>query len=571
MSISLNKRLGSPKISSEKQIGTRELQESGRNSIVLPPLKETLLSSPSSARESRVGRNQNHRKSRHSRKGTSDSADASGTYFSEESHKEDVPQEAAPETIITSAVETAEAGKVARSGPIPVPETTTPVPTDSSRQDGVGECDSKLLSIEGMKRREMSQGERKSAFHEATGGPEHLFADSALQGRTLAPSDGGQGVAEENGMFGADTKEATCHRDENTEKIAGNATPSGALLDTPISPSESTTRVQNISNRREVGIPLFYPGAAIRARIGGGFRSLLALGSDAKKMPTACLSSTSAEKITPSEQLQGLVRGLSPLSWSRFKRIQRSNSVGKVVPAFFDNGRAIGTAASDRNIARHSHEKELTSTADQIRNGAGDGNIGGGGVVGGNGGDSDGNCDASGSGVRGVLKEGGHTGGGEEKEHPSPKRRMHGLDGEGNVGVKPKEMANSETDNDLNNGVRSPTNGTIDSTEQENLNGILDRSGPSVVKKNEVQAVGDDTRNISRRNLTLVDRDQWPALLDKEVNPEEWALDKGEADVLATAKRIGSILVRVVTWNLHAKPTPAVERLRETLLPPGKV
>lgn len=65
--------------------------------------------------------------------------------------------------------------------------------------------------------------------------------------------------------------------------------------------------------------------------------------------------------------------------------------------------------------------------------------------------------------------------------------------------------------------------------------------------------------------------DLWPAPLDDEPDPDEWALGQGEREVLASAARMGSLLVRVVTWNLHAKPTPGAEVLRKMLLPPGKV
>ncbi|CAM9175046.1 unnamed protein product [Ectocarpus sp. 6 AP-2014] len=77
-------------------------------------------------------------------------------------------------------------------------------------------------------------------------------------------------------------------------------------------------------------------------------------------------------------------------------------------------------------------------------------------------------------------------------------------------------------------------------------------------------------RRVLARDNTLTSRDEWPELLDSEPDPELWALDKGEDDVLAAAKSMGSVLVRVVTWNLHAKPTPAADKLRETILPPGK-
>eukprot|EP00903_Cladosiphon_okamuranus_P012332 g11561.t1 len=72
------------------------------------------------------------------------------------------------------------------------------------------------------------------------------------------------------------------------------------------------------------------------------------------------------------------------------------------------------------------------------------------------------------------------------------------------------------------------------------------------------------------RDNTLVPCDEWPEVLDDEADPADWALGESEGKVLVAARRKGSVLVRVVTWNLHARPTPAADKLRETLLPPGK-
>lgn len=72
-------------------------------------------------------------------------------------------------------------------------------------------------------------------------------------------------------------------------------------------------------------------------------------------------------------------------------------------------------------------------------------------------------------------------------------------------------------------------------------------------------------------DLRLNQNGRWPEPLDDEPLATEWALDKSEEEVLAAAKRIGSVLVRVVTWNLCARPTPGAEKLRDVLLPPGKV
>lgn len=71
-------------------------------------------------------------------------------------------------------------------------------------------------------------------------------------------------------------------------------------------------------------------------------------------------------------------------------------------------------------------------------------------------------------------------------------------------------------------------------------------------------------------DLRLNQIGRWPEPLDDEPLATEWALDKSEGEVLAAAKRIGSILVRVVTWNLCARPAPGAEKLRDVLLPPGK-
>lgn len=100
------------------------------------------------------------------------------------------------------------------------------------------------------------------------------------------------------------------------------------------------------------------------------------------------------------------------------------------------------------------------------------------------------------------------------------------------------------------------------SDRQTNARGAPPASGP---------AAADNAPKVLARENTLVLRDEWPELLDDEADPAEWALDKGEDEVRAAATRMGSVLVRVVTWNLHAKSTPEADKLREALLPPGKV
>ncbi|CAM9866172.1 unnamed protein product, partial [Discosporangium mesarthrocarpum] len=59
----------------------------------------------------------------------------------------------------------------------------------------------------------------------------------------------------------------------------------------------------------------------------------------------------------------------------------------------------------------------------------------------------------------------------------------------------------------------------------------------------------------------------WPEPLNNEADPKEWSLDGSDEEVLQAARRKGSVLVRVVTWNLQAKPTASAEELREVLLP----
>lgn len=93
-----------------------------------------------------------------------------------------------------------------------------------------------------------------------------------------------------------------------------------------------------------------------------------------------------------------------------------------------------------------------------------------------------------------------------------------------------------------------------------------DLRGPSVPSLDPaVPEVGRENR------FAMEGFDSWPEPLDDEPPPEPWSLGEGEREILAAAERTGSVIVRVVTWNLHAKPAPGPEELRRTLLPREKV
>lgn len=114
-------------------------------------------------------------------------------------------------------------------------------------------------------------------------------------------------------------------------------------------------------------------------------------------------------------------------------------------------------------------------------------------------------------------------------------------------------------------GAEQPVNGDLRGragAREESVSQAAAAAAPALAPEN--------LRRILARDNTLTPFDEWPELLDDEADPSDWALGNGEGEVLAAARRMGSVLVRVVTWNLHAKPPPAAETLREHLLHPGK-
>jgi hypothetical protein len=80
-------------------------------------------------------------------------------------------------------------------------------------------------------------------------------------------------------------------------------------------------------------------------------------------------------------------------------------------------------------------------------------------------------------------------------------------------------------------------------------------------------------QNLKRRLSSVINREgDWPPPLKQPPDSSAWALySEDNAAVLARAVELGSLLVKVVTWNLQARPTPGAEVLRKLLLQPLQV
>ena len=305
------------------------------------------------------------------------------------------------------------------------------------------------------------------------------------------------------------------------------------------------------------------PVLGFKSKIGDGLRNFLTLGSEAQISPAPCSPLSPGDKPAPGQQQQRRARGLSPLSWSR-RKILRSekDATGKILPVSFADGSDGRADDGNRKDARRNIDGGIGSSADLPRSTGGAGGAGGDG----------GSCGDANNGEGKVGVEEGQMGGeAAAAANASGSHRDNGRSGsetglrEG-VGVDSKEVEETE-------GVGRVTANSNDGV----ATGTKAESAPdgSVISTDAKDAAATATRGHAPRALardnTLVPSDQWPSPFNEEADPDGWALDKGEADVLAAARRMGSVLVRVVTWNLHAKPTPPVEKLREALLPPGKV
>ncbi|CBN76696.1 Endonuclease/Exonuclease/phosphatase family protein [Ectocarpus siliculosus] len=263
-------------------------------------------------------------------------------------------------------------------------------------------------------------------------------------------------------------------------------------------------------------------------------------------------------KRSPDRLKQAGAKRLSPLSWSRLKPGRnKQDSPGKVAPAAFfgdtpggDLGDSDG-CNKEENLNHNDNKRPIPS--DDLPNACVDGPAMD---------DETKSKDIhTGCTEATTLADGGVASGGRNMQGPDPEpdeSRHDGAGGDrkGEQGLTTEEKVTGDLHQEdtavsskwLETGARQPP--------------ATAAAGPPEAAKH--------ARRVLARDNTLTSRDEWPELLDSEPDPELWALDKGEDDVLAAAKSMGSVLVRVVTWNLHAKPTPAADKLRETILPPGK-
>lgn len=302
------------------------------------------------------------------------------------------------------------------------------------------------------------------------------------------------------------------------------------------------------------------PVLGFKSKIGHGLRNFLTLGSEAQISPAPCSLLSPGDKPAPGQQQQRRARGLSPLSWSR-RKILRSekDATGKVLPVSFADGSDGRADDGNRKDARRHIDGGLESSGDLPRSTGG--------------GRDDDDCGDTKNDEGKVYVEEGRIEGEKAAAANAAGSDRDGGSGSGGeaglgerVGVDAKEVEEAEG---IGRVTASSDNGVAKGTKAESApDGSVNSTD---VKDAAAKATpGHASRALARDN-TLVPSDQWPSPLNEEADPDGWALDKGEADVLATARRMGSVLVRVVTWNLHAKPTPPVEKLREALLPPGKV
>lgn len=293
--------------------------------------------------------------------------------------------------------------------------------------------------------------------------------------------------------------------------------------------------------------------SAIRSRVGNGVRHILSLGLNAQIIPDSSLSPTAPRRISP-------IRLRSPLSWGRQRSGRTSKGpAGKVVPTL---------SVDDGPVT-----KNMSTGSDNIGGGEG--------------------CGGPSAGRTSTLRDDqdvGTKGETRESEHRHTRRR----DSEDKTKVAQSAQGHyiPENGGDNGNGNTRPTVGNGSRNRGEIVSDTGDDSQVNIARDGGSAIFGDIVvgaevsapsskeaseglnripRRVLARDLTLVDCDSWPAELDNEADPQDWALEESEGEVLAAAKRMGSVLVRVVTWNLHAKPTPAVEQLRKSLINPGKV
>ncbi|CAM9191906.1 unnamed protein product [Scytosiphon promiscuus] len=274
------------------------------------------------------------------------------------------------------------------------------------------------------------------------------------------------------------------------------------------------------------------PVVAMRAKLSGGLRNILAARSDAQVSPASPPRAAIVDTAgTPAQHREPGTKRLSPLPWNRLKAGRREK---EVVPESFvgDN--------PEEGLGNDHHNR--SPSARVIPKRPEDGQAG----------------TARGVDTSGTL---GAIRASEGERHDSnapPVDKDQPHDG--------GEHRNATVgEEDLEAGMESTSDAGPGHDRSSNKPGTAPRPPPAAGA-----TVAEKAPSALARDNTLILRDEWPELLDNEADPTGWALDKGEDEVLAAARRTGSVLVRVVTWNLHAKPTPEADKLREALLPPGK-
>lgn len=258
----------------------------------------------------------------------------------------------------------------------------------------------------------------------------------------------------------------------------------------------------------------FSPGA-MRARGLIGLRSLLALGSEAQVVP-AC---SPPSLTTDSKRLDTMAKSRSPVPWSSGKLGRGKGLGGGVTLDMHDD--QIGGAG----VLKPDAGKEGTFQGNTLAEAAG-----------------------------------------ETRALP----RQESIEGTRNIAEKTKAVTEV---NLVGNGGRELHATTA--IHRKSFPGNTKCMRDTALDATLTAELVDNAREVHSRPATSDSSDSnhgaWPSPLDDEVDPDKWALGEGERDVLAAATRSGSVLVRVVTWNLHAKPAPGAEELKKTLLPPGKV
>lgn len=448
--------------------------------------------------------------------------------------------------------------------------TATASLTDGDRPGDVNEADERRSSPGGSVRQQGSGHHHDGLGDAAADGG--AGTDNAILDGSCSRADNDQYRQEdrENAVV-ADSADAAMHLNEEKESstLTTSAINNSALAAHTLEPLPAgatkmplTGDVDRGERGGRGGRPSS-PMAGFKSRMGDGLRNFLTLGSEAQISPAPCSPLSPGDKPAPSQQQQTRATGLSPLSWGRRNILRKEkDATGKVLPASFADGPDRTADDGNRKGTQRNLDGGLESSGDLPRGTGGSGGGGGGGGAG-----------VANDGEGKIRLEEGQAGG--EEATAANAAGSHRDSGRGGgsearlregVGVDYKEAEEAEG---LARVTASGDDGVATGSKTE---GATDGSVVPADAKDAAATPprGHGPRALARDN-TLVASDQWPSPLDDEADPDDWALDKSEADVLAAARRMGSVLVRVVTWNLHAKPTPSVEKLRETLLPPGKV